>query len=108
MTADTAPPRLPNVFITPVTEPLKSPAMSRHRAQETATVDSRPAKAIVRQANPVVASRASTPGRIAAPANKTPITETITLPRRKSPHLRASPSEIHPPARFVTVAAAKG
>src|SRR3954463_12110555 len=35
MPADTAPPRFPSEFITPVTDPLKSPAISRHSAQDT-------------------------------------------------------------------------
>src|SRR5258706_1101979 len=104
-TADTAPPRLPNVFITPETEPLKLPPMSRHMAQDTATVSSRPASASTSQNSAVVASCASTPGTSATAATVNPTTDTRTLPRRRSPQYIESLSEIQPPAALVTVAA---
>src|ERR1700693_4049719 len=108
MTAERAPPTLPQVFITEEKEPLNCPPMSMHIAQEIATVSSRPASAMVRQTIAVTALPVSTPGRSARPAIEKPMMEIVRRPLRRSLHLQTSLSDSTPPATFVSVAARRG
>src|ERR1041385_4552429 len=97
-TAETAPPRLPNVFITPDTDPLKLPPISRQIAQDTATVSSSPANATTSQNRAVLASRANTPWTRQIAAMAKTITETRMRPFLRSFQTCESLSERHPPA----------
>src|SRR5260370_42606777 len=94
--------------MTEETEPLNSPPMSMHTAQETATVSSRPPRATVRQKSAAISWLASTPGSRATAAIRKPERETMIRPRRKSPHLEANRSDNMPPAMFVAVGTNNG
>ena len=99
---------LPQVFITEETEPLKSPPMSMQMAQDTETVSSSPASAMVRQTIAAIAPAAKTPGNRASPAIAKPPMETVNRPRRRSFQRWANRSDNSPPATLVMVAASSG